>query len=266
MIVSKITPPPDAIVRPASQLAVGDRIAARFLPTRDPATIVFVLPYELAGKTWMFLVHRDGVHAPEPSWFQADEPVWLESVADASGVDFSDLGDRLNAEYTPVPADVEGHAEFSRTAQAAEPVTRYFSFGHGQTDPLSGKNLLNHYVTVVAATAEDCREAMLASRFGREWAFEYTPGTVSAEWWIPQWTEHERIDATGLRPGEHGRVTNPNLAQFLAGKEHKRREAARFLGLTESAKHYPADPIGVVEGDLAAEQYDNAAARYERDA
>ncbi len=148
----------------------------------------------------------------------------LRGARGDTGADFSDLGDRLNPEVVPVPADAEvtplGHA-----AQNAEPVTRYFSFGHGQSDPVSGVNLLGHYVTVVAATAEDCREAMFASRFGNRWAFEYIPGTPQADEWIPQWTEHERIDATSLRPGEHGRVTNPDLAQFLAGKEQKRRDA-----------------------------------------
>lgn len=112
MIVSKITPPPDAIVRPASQLAVGDRIAARFLPTRDPATIVFVLPYKLAGRDWVYLTHRDGEHAPEPSWFKAEEPIWLESVAAPSGLSYS--REPESTVVTPVPAGVEGHAEGTR--------------------------------------------------------------------------------------------------------------------------------------------------------
>lgn len=49
----------------------------------------------------------------------------------------------------------------------------------------------------------------------------------------------ERAQRADLRPGEQGRVTNPDLARFLAKKEEARREARHFLGLEESAKHYP---------------------------
>jgi len=77
------------------------------------------------------------------------------------------------------------------------PVVTYFSFGHGQTDPRDGKRLLDHYATVVAPTYEACREAMLASRFGRAWSFDYLAGTPRATEWIPRWTEHEVIVAPG---------------------------------------------------------------------
>jgi hypothetical protein len=76
----------------------------------------------------------------------------------------------------------------------SEPVTVYFSFGHGQTDPDTGKNLLDHYVTIVGPSYSACREAMFASRFGQAWAFDYIAGSAAANEWIPQWTEHERID------------------------------------------------------------------------
>ncbi len=49
-----------------------------------------------------------------------------------------------------------------------------------------------------------------------------------------------------LRPGEGGRIVNPRLAQFLAGKEYRRREAAHFLGLEESAEHHPASDSDAV--------------------
>lgn len=74
--------------------------------------------------------------------------------------------------------------------------TVHFSFGHGQTDPDTGENLLDKYVTVTAPTYDACREAMFNSRYGERWSFEYEPGSPEAERWIPQWTEHERIDAT----------------------------------------------------------------------
>jgi hypothetical protein len=81
------------------------------------------------------------------------------------------------------------------------PVVTYFSFGHGQTDPGTGKNLLDHYVTVVAPTYDGCREAMFASRFGRAWSFDYLAGSARATEWIPQWTEHEVIVAPGTDVG-----------------------------------------------------------------
>lgn len=87
--------------------------------------------------------------------------------------------------------------ENERRAQppGGEPVVRYFSFGHGHTDPDTGADLVDRYVTVVAPTAEACREAMFASRYGKRWSFEYIPGTPQADEWIPRWNEHERIDA-----------------------------------------------------------------------
>jgi hypothetical protein len=80
------------------------------------------------------------------------------------------------------------------TQPIAPQVTVYFSFGHGQTDPTTGKHLLGHYVTIVGPSYEACRAAMFASKYGREWSFDYIAGTPSAEAWIPQWIEHERIE------------------------------------------------------------------------
>ncbi|GIE30123.1 hypothetical protein Ait01nite_031680 [Actinoplanes italicus] len=69
----------------------------------------------------------------------------------------------------------------------------YFSFGHGQTDPTTGKHLLDHYVTIVGPSYEACRAAMFASKYGDRWAFDYIAGEPQAEQWIPRWIEHERI-------------------------------------------------------------------------
>lgn len=74
-----------------------------------------------------------------------------------------------------------------------EQVTVHFSFGHGQRDPDTGKDLLDHYVTILGPSYAVCREAMFASRFGNRWAFDYIDGDPSAEEWIPRWTEHDRI-------------------------------------------------------------------------
>jgi len=213
--------------------------ASGLLHSREPeSTVVTPVPAGVDG-------HPEGRAAgivPEPIAKHYETGGWTGGpggcgVDCACGVGFGGFDTLAEA-----VAELKVHiAAGNGEAPAAEPITRYFSFGHGQTDPVSGVSLLNHYVTVVATTAEDCREAMFASRFGNRWAFEYIPGTPQADEWIPQWTEHERIDATSLRAGEHGRVTNPDLARFLAGKEYKRREAAHFLGLEESAKHYPAE-------------------------
>jgi hypothetical protein len=73
------------------------------------------------------------------------------------------------------------------------PVTVHFSFGHGQTDPDTGKSLLDHYVTIVGPSYEACRAAMFASKYGNRWSFDYIAGTPLADEWVPQWIEHERI-------------------------------------------------------------------------
>jgi hypothetical protein len=49
---------------------------------------------------------------------------------------------------------------------------RVFTFGHGHTNPKTGKDLFNHYVVINANTAEQCRMKML-NHFGGQWAFEY---------------------------------------------------------------------------------------------
>lgn len=108
-------------------------------------------------------------------------------------------------EGTPIRSDESiGRPEDIGRIRAAHepegtPVTRYFSFGGGHIDPKTSESLRNKYVTVVAPTAEGCREAILASRFGRAWSMEYIPGRPRTDEWIAQWTEHERIviDADG---------------------------------------------------------------------
>lgn len=131
-------------------------------------------------------------------------------------------------EETPLPelsaAGLTSAAERSRGVLAnTTPVVTYFSFGHGQKDPTSGKKLIDHYVTVVAPTYEACREAMFASRFGRAWSFDYLAGTPRATEWIPRWTEHEAIVAPG---------TNEELAEAAL-------EAAR--GLLRTPVHFDSD-------------------------
>lgn len=121
---------------------------------------------------------------------------------DPRGLNYTRADSAEADDPTPVsPARVPMHtggmtAEGLVDETPAEPVTVYFSFGHGQTDPGTGKDLLNHYVTVIGPSYEACREAMFASRFGQAWAFDYPAGTPQADEWIPQWTEHERFEVS----------------------------------------------------------------------
>lgn len=50
--------------------------------------------------------------------------------------------------------------------------TLIFTFGHGQTCPITGDDVMGRYVTVTAPDAGLARTLMHAT-FGRQWAFEY---------------------------------------------------------------------------------------------
>lgn len=164
--------------------------------------------------TYTVLAWHDGGRPVEP----APEPVAEDLGA---GFDSSQMAD---ADATPVPSSrrYELHtgamtdgglvdetpelmpsgltkaADESRGVLAGTtPVVTYFSFGDGHRDPDTGKDLWRHYVTVVAPTYEACREAMFASRYGREWGMDYLAGTARALKSVPRWTEHEVIVAPG---------------------------------------------------------------------
>ena len=92
----------------------------------------------------------------------------------------------------PVPEHVQGEAMTGRGPNTAQ-ITRFFSFGDGHTDPDTGEDLWGKYVTVVGPDSEACRVAMLASKYGRAWSFEYG---FDPEVWAKvsaTWTEHDRI-------------------------------------------------------------------------
>lgn len=92
-------------------------------------------------------------------------------------------------------------AERSRGVLAfTTPIVTYFSFGSGHADPRTGEDLWCKYVTVVAPTYEQCREAMFASRFGNRWGKDYLAGTATATRWMARWTECEVIVAPGTDP------------------------------------------------------------------
>ena len=98
---------------PAADLAVGDRIAPGFLPEDGAATVDFVRLYTLHGQPRAFVAYRYDDGWGDSDNFLAAGDIPLESRAD-SGMDFTDLADRLNVEPAPVPEHVEGHPEGGR--------------------------------------------------------------------------------------------------------------------------------------------------------
>ena len=151
----------------------------------------------------------------------------MATMVDPTGLNFSREPEVLVA--GDVPTGVEGHNEYTGRASVPDMqtrpqcspqclaayalkeilfnqhldgcpngeqlVTRYFSFGHGQTDPDTGEHLLDKYATVIAPTVQACKKAMFASRYGDRWAFDYAPDDPQWLEWGPRWTEHDRIVA-----------------------------------------------------------------------
>jgi hypothetical protein len=131
----------------------------------------------------------------------------VRAVAEHLGVTADITPDDATVRAEPVPRIkyvIHGFIG-TRGDSAASPVTRHFSFGHGQTDPDTGEDLLDKYVTVIAPTVAACRDAMFASRYGQAWAFDYDPSDATWREWGPRWTEHERIvaDVPGPDAGSH---------------------------------------------------------------
>jgi hypothetical protein len=80
-------------------------------------------------------------------------------------------------------------------------VTRIFTFGHGQTCPMTGKNLLGHHAGITAPTAELCRKAMF-QMFEQQWSFEYASlAEATRDGQFPS-LEHIRITFPSISPGE----------------------------------------------------------------
>jgi hypothetical protein len=180
----------------ASELRPGDRIAAMFLPGNLPADVLFVEPYiDRRGVDWVFVAYREEEYGPSSTVLVAASRIPVDPAD--TGLSYS-RADSDGDDPTPVsPARVPLHTgsvvDGGALVTDPELVTTYFSFGHGQTDPDTGENLLDKYVTVLAPSYEECRAAMFASRYGRAWSFDYLAGTPTADEWIPRWTEHDRI-------------------------------------------------------------------------
>lgn len=73
-------------------------------------------------------------------------------------------------------------------------IEQIFTFGYGQQCPYTGKNLADHYATIIAPDTETARKIMLAV-FGRTWAFQYdSPEAAGVERF--HMVEHAHIDLT----------------------------------------------------------------------
>ena len=138
------------------------------------------------------LLYARPADGDEPQQVGAREPLHTGAVTEAGLVDETERP-AMAASGLTLAAD-KSRGPLAGTT----PVVTYFSFGHGQTDPANGKKLLDHYVTVVAPTYEECREAMFASRFGRAWSFDYLAGRERTTEWVSRWAEHEVIVAPGV--------------------------------------------------------------------
>ncbi|GAA2681918.1 hypothetical protein [Actinoplanes palleronii] len=133
-------------------------------------------------------------------WFDYDRTPKAKPV-DPTGLAYSREADEVDA-VRPISPGRGGAPQVGAMTDGGlvdetpvEPVTRYFSFGGGHTDPLTGESLIDKYVTIIAEDGEACRLAMLA-KYGKRWSFEYIPGTPQADEWIPRWVEHARFDLT----------------------------------------------------------------------
>jgi hypothetical protein len=179
------TVPTPAVERDTKRLGEvkrGDWIKLGHLAGASAVThVLAVFPYHRFGTAYVLLIHRHpDTEKPDFEYLYADNRVGIANAdeipedPDGSGRDV-DNGDAPS----PVPAGVDGHGEGAAAGRAVTAqdggrvtVTRIFTFGHGQTCPFTGKNVLDHHVSITAPTAEQCREVMFAT-FGQAWAFEY---------------------------------------------------------------------------------------------
>ncbi len=79
--------------------------------------------------------------------------------------------------------------------------TMFFSFGHGQTCPVTGKNLLGHHARIDAPTAGLARAAMI-QMFGQAWSFPYASFEALTGHGLFPSVEHVHIEIGGSGPAE----------------------------------------------------------------
>jgi hypothetical protein len=65
----------------ADDLSAGDRIAPGFLPTGQPAEVLFVQPYELKGEAWVRVVYQFEDGDVDSDRFTAGGRIWVDRLA-----------------------------------------------------------------------------------------------------------------------------------------------------------------------------------------
>lgn len=153
---------PRKVQRPASNLVVGDRIAAGFLPQSEAATVVYVLPYTSHGKDWVFVAYQFDDGIPDRDDFRAAGLIPLEASGDASGLGYGRAAGAGEAVVGAVPADVDGHAH-GRAAQATAELV-HFQFVVGDTAcgilPVRAADVVGTTVTE-DVTCGPCRDVVI---------------------------------------------------------------------------------------------------------
>lgn len=128
---------------------------------------------------------------------------------------------------------------------ATQPERWWFTFGSGQTHPLTGEDLNLEYV-VLEGTYEETREAMFASPFGHRWSFQYATADKAG------------VDRFGLRQIEMPEPTveaeskiwacPENCGYNIADGPTAYGEASTDELISEHMEeHTPVDPWALVE-------------------
>lgn len=65
----------------ADELSAGDRIAPGFLPTGEPANVLYVHPYQLGDEEWALVVHQVDGCKPDSDCFLAAGQIWVDRLA-----------------------------------------------------------------------------------------------------------------------------------------------------------------------------------------
>jgi hypothetical protein len=76
------TPPEQPTVKPAGELAAGDRIAAKFLPHRLPAVVEYVRVYSHRSRVFVLVVHEGPDGIPDIDFWVADAKIPVDHIAD----------------------------------------------------------------------------------------------------------------------------------------------------------------------------------------
>ena len=83
----------------------------------------------------------------------------------------------------------------NRKALMSSKTEQVFTFGYGQTCPVTGKELVDHYATIIAPDAETARAWMLKV-FGQAWSFQYDSVDEATRGGQFPMREHVRIEVT----------------------------------------------------------------------